>query len=168
MGLFNKDKKEKEPQYYMSATNMPTYNYKVYYLSLKEKILYFLLAFVVGAVVGYLFYGGMAKDQFGDPTQMTHILNVVICTLTGGVAGFLYLPMRTQQILDSKRNNLKLQFRELLDALATSIGSGKNITDSFKSAYDDLSIIYSEDAMILKELALILDGINNIVYIELT
>jgi len=168
MGLFNKDKKEKEPQYYMSATNMPTYNYKVYYLSLKEKILYFLLAFVVGAVVGYLFYGGMAKDQFGDPTQMTHILNVVICTLTGGVAGFLYLPMRTQQILDSKRNNLKLQFRELLDALATSIGSGKNITDSFKSAYDDLSIIYSEDAMILKELALILDGINNNVDIELT
>ena len=168
MGLFTKDNKEKEPQYYMSATNIPTYNYKVYYLSLKEKILYFLIAFIVGALVGYLFYGGMAKNQFGEPTQTTYILNVIICSLTGSVAGFLYLPMRKQQIIDTKRNNLKLQFRELLDALATSIGSGKNITDSFKSAYDDLSIIYSEDAMILKELALILDGINNNVDIEVT
>ena len=48
MGLFKKKEKEPmEPQWYMSATNIPTYNYKVYYMSAKEKILYFILAFVV-------------------------------------------------------------------------------------------------------------------------
>ena len=67
MGLFTKKEKEPlEPQYYMSATNTPTYNYKVYYMSKKEKILYFLLAFAVGAVVGYLFYGGIGKNDLAN------------------------------------------------------------------------------------------------------
>ena len=43
------------PQDYVSGTNMPAYNYKVYYMSCLEKALYFLLAFAVGAAVGYLF-----------------------------------------------------------------------------------------------------------------
>ena len=38
-----KQKKVKEPQYYYSATNMQTLNYKVYYMSGAEKILYFLI-----------------------------------------------------------------------------------------------------------------------------
>lgn len=44
MGLFKKDKKEKEPQYYLSKINTPALNYRVYYLSGKEKILYTLLS----------------------------------------------------------------------------------------------------------------------------
>lgn len=33
MALFTKkEKKEMEPQYYMSATNIPTYNYNVYHM----------------------------------------------------------------------------------------------------------------------------------------
>lgn len=169
MGLFEKKEKEKkpqEPQYYLSATNVPTYNYKVYYMTKKEKVLYFLLAFVVGAAVGYLFYGGMAKNEFGEPTMLTWILNIVICTVVGVAAGILFLPIRTQQIINKRRNDLKLQFREMLDTLSTSIGSGKNIMDSFKAAYDDLRIIYSDDTAIIKELRIINDGITNNVDIE--
>lgn len=168
MALFKKEQKELEPQYYVSATNIPTYNYKVYYMKPLEKILYFLLAFIVGAAVGYLFYGGLAKDEFGDPTTTTWILNIVISSIVGMVASFFFLPIRTKQIITKKRNNLKLQFRELLDALSTSIGSGKNIVDSFKAAYDDLSIIYSEETDIIQELAIILDGLNNNVDIEVS
>ena len=41
MGLFTKkEKKELEPQYYLSPTHIETLNYKVYYMSKKEKILY--------------------------------------------------------------------------------------------------------------------------------
>lgn len=166
MGLFVKEKKEKEPQYYTSATNITTYNYKVYYMKPIEKVLYFLLAFAVGAAVGYLFYGGLAKNEFGDPTTMTWILNVVISSIVGLVAGVLYLPIRTKQIMKKKQNDLKLQFRELLDALATSIGSGKNVVDSFKAAREDLRVIYSEETAIIKELDVILDGITNNVDVE--
>lgn len=166
MALFSKEKKVLEPQYYVSATNIPTYNYKVYYMKPIEKVIYFILAFAVGAAVGYLFYGGLAKDEFGEATTMTWMLNIVISSIVGLVAGFMFLPMRTEQIIKKKQNDLKLQFRELLDALSTSLGSGKNIMDSFKSAYDDLSIIYSQESAIIKELLIILDGMANNVDIE--
>ena len=167
MGLFTKkNKAELEPQYYLSATNVPTYNYKVYYMKPLEKVLYFVLAFTVGAAVGYLFYGGIGKDEFGQATTLTHILDIVISSVVGIAAGIMYLPIRTKQILNKKRNDLKLQFRELLDALSTSLGSGKNVMDAFKSAYDDLSIIYSEESAIIQELSVIIDGIHNNVDVE--
>jgi tight adherence protein B len=161
-----KEKAPLEPQYYESPTGIPTYNYKVYYMTKLEKIIYFLIAFAVGAAVGYLFYGGIGKDDLGNATTVTYVLDIIVCVLVGGIAGKMFLPIRTQQIIKKRKNDLKLQFRELLDALATSIGSGKNIVDSFKSAYDDLSIIYNEDASIIKELAIILDGNNNNIEIE--
>ena len=161
-----KEKAPLEPQYYESPTGIPTYNYNVYYMTKLEKIIYFLIAFAVGAAVGYLFYGGIGKDDLGNATTVTYVLDIIVCVLVGGIAGKMFLPIRTQKIIKKRKNDLKLQFRELLDALATSIGSGKNIVDSFKSAYDDLSIIYNEDASIIKELAIILDGNNNNIEIE--
>lgn len=155
-----------EPQYYMSATNIPTYNYKVYYMSSLEKILYFLLAFVVGAVVGYLFYGGIGKNEFGDPTLLTYILDVVISCALGIFAGVMFLPIRTQQIIDKKQKMLKTQFRDMLESLSTSLGAGKNVTDSFKAIYDDLSVQYEEDAFILKELEIIISGMANNIDVE--
>lgn len=161
-----KKKKAQEPQYYLSATNIPTYNYKVYYMSVAEKIIYFLLAFAVGAAVGYLFYGGIGKDEFDQPTTVTYVCNVVISSVVGITAGIFYLPIRTKQIMEKKRNDLKLQFRELLDALSTSLGSGKNVRDALISSMDDLRIIYADDVAIIKELAIIIDGINNNVDVE--
>ena len=69
---------ELEPQYYRSATGDQVLNYKVYYMSKLEKVLYFILAFAAGAAVGYLFYGGLALDAFGNPTTATYILNVIV------------------------------------------------------------------------------------------
>lgn len=161
MGLFSKKEVMKEPQYYMSATNIPTYNYKVYYMSVKEKIVYFLIAFVVGAAVGYLFYGGIGKDEFGDPTTLTWILNVGISSTFGIIAGVLFLPIRTEQIIKKQKSDLKLQFRDMLEALTTSLGAGKNVNDSFNSIYMDMKVQYEEDAFILKELEVIISGIIN-------
>ena len=120
----------------------------------------------MGAAVGYLFYGGIAKDELGNPTMTTRVLDTVISCTVGLIAGFMYIPIRTKQIMTKKKSDLKLQFRELLDALSTSIGSGKNILDSFKSARDDLRVIYSEDSYIIRELDVILDGIANNIDVE--
>lgn len=168
MGLFKKNTKveEPEPQYYMSATNMQMLNYKVYYMSKLEKMLYFLLAFIIGAAVGYLFYGGIGKDEFGNPTMLTHILNIMVSTIVGGIAGKLFLPVRVSQIITKRKRTLNLQFRDMLEALSTSLSAGKNVTDSFKSVYGDLKIQYAEDAFILNEIACILAGINNNIAVE--
>ena len=65
----NKEKKVLEPQYYTSRINTSTYNYKVYYMSVPEKIINVLIAFVIGACIGYLFYGGIGKDEYGQEAK---------------------------------------------------------------------------------------------------
>jgi tight adherence protein B len=164
--VMKKKKKELEPQFYMSATNMPAYNYKVYYMKFLEKILYFILAFVVGAAVGYLFYGGIGKDDYGDPTTLTWVLNITIPAITGTVCGIVFIPMRTKQIIDKQRKKLNLQFRDMLESLTTSLGAGKNVVDSFRGVYEDLKMQYEEDAYILKELQIIISGMDNNIDIE--
>ena len=166
MGLRKKEQKIVEPQYYSSATNIPTYNYKVYHMGLFEKVLYFIIAFAVGAFVGYLFYGGIGVDEFGDPTILTRVLDVTISTAVGTVAGIFFVPMRRDQIIAAQKKKLNTQFRDFLEAFNTSLGAGKNVVDSFRSVYDDMKVQYNEGAFILKELEVILSGIANNVDVE--
>ena len=167
ISIFKKEEKEPpEPQFYTSATNMPTLNYKVYYMSKVEKLLYSLLAFAVGAGVGYLFYGGMGKNEFGEATTTTYVLNTVISCIVGAIAAKLFIPIRTKQIIDKRRKQLSVQFRDMLDSLNTSLGSGKNVPDSFSTVYGDMKLQYEEGAFILNELEIILSGMQNNIAIE--
>lgn len=159
--MAKKNAKEKEPQYYMSQTNIPVLNYKVYYMSKLEQMLYFLAAFAVGAVLGYLFFGGIGKDEFGNPTLLTHVLNLSISVGVGIFTGIKFLPIRTQQILKKRNKALRQQFRDMLECLTTSLGAGKNVTDSFLAVQGDLAIQYEENAYILQELKAIISGMNN-------
>lgn len=154
-------KKEQEPQYFMSATNIPVLNYKVYYMKPLEKALYFLLAFTVGYAVGYLFYGGIGVDEYGNATTLTRVLNVVIPSIVGVVVGRIFIPMRREQIIVSRRNQLRNQFRDMLEGLTTSLGAGKNVTDSFLAVREDMAIQYDENAFIHNELQVIISGIEN-------
>lgn len=153
--------KQQEPQYYRSLTGDKTLNYHVYYMSVLEKIAYAVLAFAAGAAIGYLFYGGIGKDEYGDPTMLTYILNFMVMMIGGVLAAKLFLPVRNQQIVESRQRKLKNQFRDMLDAISTSLGSGKNVQESFLSAYKDLEIQYEEDAFILHELKIINNGVIN-------
>lgn len=155
-----------EPEYFLSATNMPTLNYRVYNMKPIEKILTFLVAFAAGAFVGYLFYGGIGKDEFGQPTILTWILNISIPAVVGFVAGRLFVPMRVKSIIEKRRKELNHQFRDMLEALTTSLGAGKNVNDSFFAVYEDMKVQYDSDAYILKELEVIISGIHNNVAIE--
>ena len=161
-----KKEKVQDPEFYTSATNMQTINYRVYYMKPVEKALYFLVAFVAGALVGYLFYGGIGKDEFGQPTVLTWVLNILIPVAVGAVAGRIFLPMRVKAIIAKRKNELNHQFRDMLEALTTSLGAGKNVNDSFVSVYEDLKIQYDSEAYILKELEVIISGIHNNVAIE--
>ena len=161
-----KEKEPKEPQYYKSATNIQTLNYNVYYMTKLEKLLYALLTFAVGAFVGYMFYGGIGVDEFGDPTALTYVLNTVIMVAVGAVAAKLFIPIRTEQLRKNRQNKLKSQFRDMLEAISTSLSAGKNVQDSFAGVYADLKNQYEEDAYILQELYVINDGIANGVTIE--
>lgn len=148
------------------VTNIQTLNYDVYVFKAWEKILYFLVAFAAGAFIGFLFYGGLAKDEYGQATTMTYILNTIIPVSVGIVFGKLFLPIRKKQIIEKRRTLLRGQFRDMLEGLVTSLGSGNNVPDSFSAVYEDLKIQYDADAYIIKEIEIILAGIRHNVPVE--
>lgn len=156
-----KEKKPQEPMYYRSAVGIQSVNYRVYYLSVMERILYSAIAFVGGALVGYLFYGGIGKDELGDPTVVTHVMNIVVMAAVGIAAAIIYPPIRQKQILEDRQKKLRHQFRDMLEALSTSLNAGRNIRDSFKAAKTDLQNQYDDDAFIIKELEIINTGMDN-------
>ena len=169
--LFTKNKTEnnidKMPEYGLSeVTNIQTLNYKVYHLKKWEKIVYFLIAFAVGAFIGYLFFGNLALNQYKEATTTTYILNVVISSIVGIIAGIEFLPIRQKQIIEKRKRNLRSQFRDMLEGIVTSLGAGNNVPDSFSAVYEDLKIQYDGEAYIVKELEIILEGIRNNVQIE--
>lgn len=153
--------KQNEPLYEVSGTNRKMINYKVYQMTSNERLLYFMLAFIVGAAVAYLFYGGIGKDNYGRPTVLTYILDVVIMVIAGLGAAKLFMPIRKEQIIAARKKKLRSQFIDLLDSLATSISSGKNVPKAFVAAKEDLLVQYSADAYIIQEVDNIISGIQN-------
>ena len=162
-----KDQKgQKEPQHYRSATNMPTLNYKVHCMGALEKAACFSIGFIIGAAVGYLFYGGIGKDEFGKGTAATFLLNILFSGSSGTAAGLYSIRVRANQVVSKRWRKLSLQFRDMLEALNASIVAGMNIPDSFAFAYKDLLLQYEEDDFIINELQVILSGMANNVNIE--
>lgn len=161
-----REKKAKPSQYVQSLNNMRVLNYNVYNMGKMEKLLYTLLAFVVGAAVGYLFYGGLGKDDYGNSTQITYICNIAISCLIGFVAVRLFIPVRTRQLCTRRQKELRNQFADMLEALATSLSAGKNVNDSFQGIYGDMKIQYGKNAYIVYEIQVILAGVNNNIPIE--
>ena len=156
-----KNKKENEALYELSGTNKKMINYKVYKMSSDEKILYFLIAFLVGAAVAYLFYGGIGKDEYGNPTTLTYVLDIVIMAIIGLLAAKLFMPIRKDQIIEARKKKLRKQFIDLLDSLATSIASGKNVPNAFIAAREDLLVQYQPNSYIIQEVDNIISGIQN-------
>ncbi len=150
-----------EPLYEVSATNRKMTNYRVYQMTANEKLLYIAIAFVIGAAVAYLFYGGIGKDDYGNPTMITYILDIVIMAGVGFLAAKLFLPIRKEQIIDARKKLLRKQFIDLLDSLASSISSGKNVPNAFAAAREDLLVQYQPDAHIVQEVDNIISGIQN-------
>lgn len=166
MGLFSKNDKNEQPQYFMSKLNIPVLNYNVYYMNIKEKLLYFCVAFAAGAAIGYLFYGGIGVDDYGNPTTITYVLNVIIPVTVGVIAAKLFVPLRKKQIIEKRRKAVTSQFRDMLSGLTTALGTGANVIDSFISVRSDLCVQYEEDSYIIKEIDIIISGVENNISIE--
>lgn len=152
---------QNEPLYEVSGTNRKMINYKIYQMTANEKLLYFMLAFVVGAIVAYLFYGGIGKDEYGNATIVTYICDSTIMVIFGLIAAKLFIPIRKEQIIAQRKRRLRTQFVDLLDSLSSSISSGKNVPNAFSAAREDLLVQYQPNDFIVQEVDNILSGIQN-------
>jgi len=165
MGLFTKKNIEAEPQYLMSPVNNKVLNYRVYRMSLPEKLMYSVLSVAAGGIVGLIFYGGLFKDK-GESTLATYISNAVVFIVVGLLVRKFFIPIRTKQLKDKRKNKLKTQFMEFLASLSTSLSSGMNVNDSLKAVCKDLSLQFSDDSSIVIEVKELLSGMENGVDIE--
>jgi tight adherence protein B len=153
-------KKVKEPKYLNSKLNTQLLNYRVFYFSAIQKILYSLLIFVLGGIVGLVFYMNLFMKD-GEPTTATHISNLIVFVLFGVLGIKFFLPIRKKTLFDKQSSRLTKEFREMLSSLSTSFESGDNIYGAFKNAYNEMSVQFGDDSMIVKELYVIVNGVDN-------
>ncbi|OPZ92743.1 MAG: hypothetical protein BWY74_01440 [Firmicutes bacterium ADurb.Bin419] len=113
-------------------SNLPDYN--EYVMSLKERIGYTIAAACVIYLVAYIFY-------------QNSIISLVV-----SFAALLYPKIRNKEIIEKRKNELNLQFKDMLYSLSSSLSTGKSVESSFKEVLKDLSIIYPDSsAFIIKE-----------------
>lgn len=124
-------------------------DYHVYQMSKTEIIVGFFAGALVAAVVLYVFFA------------------IPLLSIIGAVAGGFIGRIVYKNILKQKRDkNLKIQFRDMLESLSTSLGSGKNIREAFEEVYSDMCGQFGEDSYIAKECGMIHTGVAQNVNIE--
>lgn len=156
----SKKNQQVEPQFIPSVLNNQMLNYKVYYMSFTEKLIYFLLTFIAGGVVGLIFYGGLFKSE-GEATTATVISNIVVFCLIGLIAVKFFVPAIRNNLKNKRDKALRKQFMNLLEDLSVSLAAGNTLNDSFINAKSDMQNQYSEKDMIIQELSEIISGMDN-------
>lgn len=155
-----KKKEVTEPKFISSPLNTPMINYRVYYMSAKEKVLYTLLLFCAGGCAGLIFYGGLFKSE-GEATIATYISNLVVFLLLGIIAVRVFFSTVVLSLKNKRDKALRKQFLDMMDGLVASLSSGNTIQAAFVNAKSDLLNQYSEKEHIIVELSEIIDGIHN-------
>ncbi len=121
--------------------NLP--DYEVYAMSLKERVMYTLAAACVIYLAAFIFYQS------------------VIISLVVSFAALLYPKIRNKEIIEKRKNELNLQFKDMLYSLSSSLSAGKSVESSFKEVLKDLTIIYPDsNAFIIKEVEYIVRKIE--------
>lgn len=140
-------KKEKYEEYNGMFHNGT--DYAVYHMNIKE--------IVTGALAGGL-AGGTVVMIFFDVWFLT-VLSGPFCAIAGVL---IYKTM----LLNKRKNRLIIQFRDMLESVSSSLGSGRNVKDAFLGAYTDMCAQFGENAEIADELYIIKTGISSNVNME--
>jgi len=160
-------KKEKvvEVQYVKTPLNNEMLDYSVYVFSKAEKVMAYLVAFVLGGITGMIFYSGLFKVD-GYATIATYISNAFFFIAVGIAAIKFLVPMYKKSMLEKRKNKLKVQFRDMLESLAASFSAGSNVQTAFAAALNDLKMQYEEGALIITEMQQIIDASNQGINID--
>ena len=108
-------------------------DYNTYIMPLKERIYHIVKAMPVIYFVSYLFY-------------KNHILSAIISLLA-----FIYPAVENKKAVNKRKNELNIQFKDMLYSLRSSLSAGKSIELAFMAVADDLKILYPKDAYIVNE-----------------
>lgn len=101
-------------------------NYNIYNMGMKEKIKFQAIAVIVLYLLCFLFYNN-------------HIMSIIL-----SISGLLYPRYKKKDLIKKRKKDLKIQFKEAIYALSSSLGAGQSIESAFKTVLDDLRILYPD------------------------
>lgn len=106
--------------------NMVLLDYDIYQMSKKERLFYICIAAGGLFFIAYVFYKSI-------------ILSALVTPLA------LYYPrVKTKEIIERRKRELSLQFKEALYALSSSLIAGRSVEAAFKESLKDLALIYPD------------------------
>ena len=119
---------------------LPEYVYK---LSSKEIILALLQGIAVEVLLTYFFY-------------RSSIWGILLLPIIP-----LYALMKLKEVNEKKKWEILLQFKEMLGSVNNSIQAGYSIENAFISCRKDMVGLYGTEAVIVKELNIVIQGMKN-------
>lgn len=118
-------------------------NYAYYVMPKTEKIFYSIVGIIIFALIGYTFYR-----------------NIIVAAVLG-CGGLLFPDYMYYVLLDKRKRNLNMQFKDLLYSVSSSLGAGKSVERAFIEAPADLKMLYpDENTDIIRELNYIINGLS--------
>lgn len=144
-----KSKKQKEEYVELRGLLGTGKDYHVYHMTPTDYLISWGIGIGAGTIVLYAFF------------------NNLIVALIGGVICAKIIPNYYCEYLRKKQSDeLRTQFKDLLEALTSSYSAGQNTVDAFNDAASDMVSIYGEGADIVREVQIICTGLNNNINIE--
>lgn len=111
---------------------MTDYNQYVY--TKKELLRYGLCSGGAGFILFMLFYN-----------------NILLCGIMSVPAAFLFLGYYRRILLERRRWQLTIQFKDAMESLVSALSAGYSLENSVREAAEDLKLLYSPEDIIRKE-----------------
>lgn len=146
-----KQKKKKQKEEYAELRGILGVgkDYHVYHM----KFLDYLISWILGLGVGFV--------------ALLAFFNNLLVALIGGIVCALIVPKYYREYRRKKQSDeLRTQFKDLLESLTSSYSAGQNTVEAFSDAASDMSSIYGDGADIVQEVQIICTGLKNNINIE--
>jgi len=113
---------------------------------LPQHVMSFLFGFGLGFIILFVYY------------------KLVLLSLVGGlIFGVVYIYIGAQNAITKRRLRLRLQFKDLLEALSVAMRAGHPPAIALQSAREDLLLLHDENSDIIMEVDIIIAMFNNAV-----
>lgn len=109
-------------------------DYRVYSLSIKQRLIFYTLAAIALIGLAHLFYDHM-------------VVSLLFCCLVYPASTYY-----SRYLAEKRRRELTYQFRDLLYVLSSSISAGRQMRESIKEVRTSMELIYGKEACISREL----------------
>lgn len=123
-------------------------DYSIYRLNGRERLLYTAEGILLISLTGYFFYRSWIACLGLIPVL------------------FLFLREKKKNLAAKRRQELGIEFKDMILAVAANQKAGYSIENAFRESYRDMELLYGAESVICKEIRYIIVGLDNNVVLE--